>query len=39
MRTAISGVGVGVQDLWREYLILGGTIDALEINACFRHSI
>lgn len=39
MRTAITCAGVGIGDLWREYHLLGGTIDGLEVDAYLHHAL
>lgn len=39
IRTAITGAGLGVRELWREYRRLGGEVDELEVDAYLHHAL
>jgi hypothetical protein len=39
IRTAITGAGPGVRELWREYRRLGGEVGELEVDAYLHHAL
>ncbi|MEX5271819.1 hypothetical protein [Kocuria sabuli] len=39
IRTAVTGAGLGVRELWREYRRLGGEVDELEVDAYLHHAL
>lgn len=39
IRTAVTGAGLDVRELWREYRRLGGEVDELEVDAYLHHAL
>jgi hypothetical protein len=39
MRAAITNAGLGVEDLWWAYVLLGGEVGQLEVEAYLHHAL